>query len=277
MPVNTGTMVHEELERLIRLGATSSMSMRSQQTYLDRHASALQVSYPSGRGAPTDWLYISSDEMVTLDPSLDIATLYGAYQNLRGWDFGSVPAYATEPKAKVDAPSRQSLRRVAAAPELVDMDLHAEDAQLAFDAETLLGYAPLLKSKALPGRLRRVLQELDIQILDQISVDAYKEQMVAHYRTHAKMADPTWRLKPLRGMLAEVPKFALRKAVLIKRLLPEAEFYVDQLAVDPFLIVTLVPLPDHLTNHASRNLTSEVSAYVEVWDEPGFEQKEDLP
>ncbi len=265
MPVNTGTMVHEELERLIRLGATSSMSRRVR--LLDRHASALQGSYPSGRGAPTDWRYISSDEMVTLDPSLD----------LRGWDFGSVPAYATEPKAKVDAPSRQSLRRVAAAPELVDMDLHAEDVQLAFDAETLLGYAPLLKSKALPGRLRRVLQELDIQILDQISVDAYKEQMVAHYRTHAKMADPTWRLKPLRGMLAEVPKFALRKAVLIKRLLPEAEFYVDQLAVDPFLIVTLVPLPDHLTNHASRNLNSEVSAYVEVWDEPGFEQKEDLP
>jgi len=273
MPVNTGTMVHEELERLIRLGATSSMSRRSQQMYLDRHASALQGGYPSGRGAPTDWRYISSDEMVTLDPSLDIATLYGAYQNLRGWDFG----YAFEPEAKVDAPSRQSLRRVAAAPELVDMDLHAEDAQLAFDAETLLGYAPLLKSKALPGRLRRVLQELDIQILDQISVDAYKEQMVAHYRTHAKMADPTWRLKPLRGMLAEVPKFALRKAVLIKRLLPEAVFYVDQLAVDPFLIVTLVPLPDHLTNHASRNLNSEVSTYVEVWDEPGFEQKEDLP
>jgi hypothetical protein len=81
---------------------------------------------------------------------------------------------------------------------------------------------------------------------------------------------PTWRLMKLRSYTAPVPEFVLQKAIEIKRELPEAEFYVDQLAIDPFLIVSLVDLADWSTNK-DRKLDPETAAYVEVWSEPKFE------
>ena len=182
---------------------------------------------------------------------------------------GSVATQVPVKAEKVAAPSRSMLKRVPVV--LEDIDLKAEDAQLAADAEALLGYTPLRVHVGAPGRLRRALAKLEIDILDEKSVDKYKRQMVEHYRTHQKMSDPTWRLRPLRGCLDQVPKFALRKAVTIKRELPEAEFYVDQLAVDPFLLVALRPITDHWHNVKSRDLEPEMQAYIEVWDEPGFE------
>ena len=182
---------------------------------------------------------------------------------------GGVAMQAPAKVKKVDAPSRSMLKRVPVV--LEDIDLKAEDAQLAADAEALLGYTPLRVHVGAPGRLRRALAKLEIDILDEKSVDKYKRQMVEHYRTHQKMSDPTWRLRSLRGCLDQVPKFALRKAVTIKRELPEAEFYVDQLAVDPFLLVALRPITDHWHNVKSRDLEPEMQAYIEVWDEPGFE------
>lgn len=167
----------------------------------------------------------------------------------------------------VAAPSRATLTRVPA------VDLAVPCDQLAVEAEMLLGYAPLLQHTCTPGRLRRALAKLEIEVLDQASVDAYKKQMVQHYASHKKMLDPTWRVTSLREYRQPVPEYVLAKAVSIKKELPEAEFYVDQLAVDPFLIVSLTLVKDTWTNVASRELDAETQAYIEVWDEPKFETK----
>ena len=189
--------------------------------------------------------------------------LGGSWMNLRPEDVGSAAAL-------VDAPSKATLTRV---PAVVVEELSLDDPRrkLAVDAEMLLGYQPLLRDTKAPGRLRRALAALEIEVLDQTSVDAYKVQMVQHYASHQKMRDPTWRIRPLRGYSQPVPEHVLAKAVEIKRVLPEVEFYVDQLAVDPFLIVSLAKLEDVWTNQTTRGLDPETAAYVEVWDEPKFE------
>ena len=157
--------------------------------------------------------------------------------------------------------------------EVQNMDLSDPRKKLAAEAEDLLGYTVLREELRTPGTLRRVLAKLEITILEEASVDKYKAQMVEHYRTANKMADPTWRLTALRHAEAKqrVPDFAVLKAIEIKRELPEAEFYVDQLAIDPFLIVSLKPILDNMRNTPSRNLDPETAAYIEVWGEPEFE------
>ena len=61
------------------------------------------------------------------------------------------------------------------------------------------------------------------------------------------------------------------KAVEIKRELPEANFYIDELAIDPFLIVSMGTLPDFVVNQPSRDLDTEMAVYVDAWSEPKFE------
>jgi hypothetical protein len=168
----------------------------------------------------------------------------------------------------VEEPSRSMLKR--AGVEAGELDLTDEDQKLAIEAESILGYRPLGQSLQAPSMLCRALAKLEIEILDQASVNAYKAQMAEHYRTTNKMLAPTWRITPLEKYTEEVPKFALRKAVEIKRELPQAMFYIDQLAVDPFLIVTLKELPDYPAN-VERGLDPETAAYIEAWSEPKFE------
>ena len=171
----------------------------------------------------------------------------------------------------VEEPSRNLLKRVAVeVGDGYEMAIAGGDNKLAIEAESLLGYRPLRQFLNLAGTLRRVLAKLDIDILDQASVDAYKMQMVEHYSTTGKMPYPTWRLTLLERYTDQVPKFALRKAVEIKRELPEARFYIDQLAIDPFLIVSLDDVYDSMAN-CSRRLDPETAAYIEVWSEPKFE------
>lgn len=191
-------------------------------------------------------------------------------QTQAGWFSRTWPWGATgdEKQKIVKEPSREMLKRVAVEADAVD--LTDEDRKLAVEAETWLGYQPLRKALHVAGLLRRVLAKLEIEVLDQESVDAYKAQMVEHYRSSNKLPMPTWRLVPLAQYTQEVPKFALRKAVDIKRELPEARLYVDQLAIDPFLIVSMTELPDPPHN-CKRGLDPETAAYVEVWSEPKFE------
>jgi hypothetical protein len=170
---------------------------------------------------------------------------------------------------KVDAPTRETLTHSPAVP--TDLDLSTPRRALALEAAALLGYGALAKDAGVPGELRRALAKLELEVLDEKSVDAYKAQMVRHYASHQKMAMPTWRLTSLREYTQPVPEHVLAKAVSIKRELPQAEFYVDQLAIDPFLIVTLKPLKDTNVNTASRKLDPEVTAYIDVWLEPKFE------
>lgn len=200
------------------------------------------------------------------DFQIDSRSVYEQYaQYIRG------SCAKRAPMKKVSAPSRKTLVSEPAVAE-DDLDLTQPRRLLAIEAEGLLGYTPLLKDAGTPGKLRRALAELEIETLNQDSVDKYKAQMVQHYASHQKLADPTWRITSLKAYTQPVPEYVLRKACQIKRTLPDAEFYVDQLAVDPFLIVSLVPLKDFMTNQATRALDPEQAAYVEVWDEPKFEK-----
>ena len=192
-----------------------------------------------------------------------------ALANFNAYDTLQLSAFP-EYQKKTDAPSRDAITR--AVPTIEADALTAPRAALAVQAEDLLGYATLRVAVQAPGALRRALAALEIQVLDQAAVDAYKEQMVRHYASHQKMYDPTWRLTSLRSYKQPVPEHVLAKAVEVKRALPQAEFYVDQLAVDPFLIVTLGPLRDSMVNTPSRTLDAETAAYIEVWDEPKFDE-----
>jgi hypothetical protein len=171
----------------------------------------------------------------------------------------------------VEPPSREMLTRVPV--DIENLDLTDPRQKLATEAETLLGYTPLRQELRTPGTLKRVLAKLEISVLEEKSVFAYKKQMAQHYSTSGKMLDPTWRITSLKNYGQQVPEFVLQKAVEIKRELPEAMFYVEQLAIDPFLIVTLKPLNDYVSSHNTlkRVLDAETAAYVEVWSEPKFE------
>lgn len=183
----------------------------------------------------------------------------------------SVPEESTAPVTVVDAPSREMLKRVPV--DTSNVDLTDARQALATEAEALLGYMPLRKELRMPGTLKRVLAKLEISILEESSVNAYKNQMAKHYSTSGKMVDPTWRLTALNEYSQPVPEFVLHKAIEIKRELPEALFYVEQLAIDPFLIVSLTELHDYMSmwNTLSRAIDPETAAYVEVWSEPKFE------
>ena len=189
-----------------------------------------------------------------------------AAMRLGSWNLD--PDSAKSMRELVDAPNRDTLVRVPAP--VIEPDATPR-AALAVEAEALLGYKPLRVAVKAPGALRAVLAKLEIEVLDEASVNAYKAQMVQHYDTYKKMSVPTWRLTELRKYAQPVPEFVLRKACDIKRELPTAIFYIDQLAVDPFLLVSMTPITDFLTNQA-RKLDLETQAYVEVWDEPKFEE-----
>ena len=211
---------------------------------------------------------VDTGRMVNSSSDMYLAVDYGRSEE-RVWASMLQGAWEVEtPKELVAAPARDMLVRTNVK---VLMPKDTEDVELALAAEDLLGYTPLRDHVQAPSRLLRALAQLDIEPLDQKSVDAYKAQMVQHYATHQKMASPTWRLHRFADLAAEVPKFVLRKAVDIKRALPDCFLYVDMLAVDPFLIVSMVALPDSVYNTRSRDLDPKQAAYVEVWDEPKFE------
>jgi hypothetical protein len=192
-------------------------------------------------------------------------------QGVYGFNGGEAANAMTPALEVVDEPSRDMLRRVPV--EVQDMDLTDPRQKLAAEAEALLGYTPLRQELRTPGTLKRVLAKLEISVLEEKGVLAYKKQMAEHYSTSGKMFDPTWRITPLKDYRQQVPEFALQKAIEIKRELPEAMFYVEQLAIDPFLIVTLNPLQDFASpwNTLKRALDPETAVYVEAWSEPKFE------
>ena len=192
-------------------------------------------------------------------------------QGIYGFNGGEAANAMTPALEVVDEPSREMLQRVPV--EVQNLDLTDPRQKLATEAEALLGYTPLRQELRTPGTLKRVLAKLEIQVLEEKGVSAYKKQMAQHYSTSGKMFDPTWRITPLKDYRQPVPEFALQKAIEIKRELPEAMFYVEQLAIDPFLIVTLNPLQDFMSpwNTLKRTLDPETAAYVEAWSEPKFE------
>jgi hypothetical protein len=148
------------------------------------------------------------------------------------------------------------------------------DVQLAKEAESLLGYNVLRRKLKIPGKLGEVLACLEIEPLDTAAVEKYKADMVLWRKkevfgkhatdpnfNHRYRIDVSWRRVLLGDCPSEVPLFALRKAVQVKKACPEATLEVDELIeqkklIDPFLVATL---DDELY-------------YLEVWKEPKFEE-----
>ena len=113
-----------------------------------------------------------------------------------------------------------------------------------------------------------MLALLDIEPLNAEAVEKYKADMVlwrkkaidpGYMRTH--IIDVSWRRIALNKCTEEVPLFALRKAVQVKKALPEVILEVDELIeekklIDPFLVARL----------------EDETYYLEVWKEPKFEE-----
>jgi hypothetical protein len=157
-----------------------------------------------------------------------------------------------------------------------------------------------------------VLQELQIEVLDENSVAQYEQCMLNKLNPKPKEpkrrsilleilfpepdrvpSEPRfkWERKVLDESYSnEIPPFALRKATAIKKQLPHAEFFIEELIdvpqrkiEDPFLIVRYgVYLGDgelnwanyfgkNMSQSGSTRLSPAFERYIEVWDEPKFE------
>lgn len=148
-----------------------------------------------------------------------------------------------------------------------------ERGHFALEVEKILGYSVLRKAVAIPGKLHRALDALEIDVYVPATVEAYKEKMRLHHQTeldneavkaiqlsNGRVNRPkfcSWRTTELSMYVKPVPEYVLRKCVQIKRAIPEAQFFVEELTTteDPFMVVRV----------------GEESAYIEVWDEPKFE------
>lgn len=144
-----------------------------------------------------------------------------------------------------------------------------EPAVLAQKAADILGYTGLLVSRNIAGELGKVLLKLDVKPYDISRVNRYKiqkrKEAVSERR---KIAGPyvsirgTWKVVTLSKYTDPIPDFVLSKAIQIKEVCPEVEFFVDSLKVntkripDPFLVAKL----------------GDEKYWIEVWDETNFEE-----
>ena len=171
-------------------------------------------------------------------------------------------------KAPHSEPDRKLIPRLGVA--LLDDE---REAALAKAADALLGYNVLRRKLKIPGKLGEVLARLDIEPLNAEAVEKYKADMILWRRTQLLAQNPvkwneenywvvvSWRRVALGECKEEVPLFALRKAVQVKKSCPEAILEVDELIeqgkpIDPFLVARL----------------ADETYYLEVWKEPKFEE-----
>jgi hypothetical protein len=166
--------------------------------------------------------------------------------------------------------------------------------ELAAEAEAVLGYLPL-RDKVDPRMtaLARVLEKLEIEVLNQEQVDKYKEQVVNDVTAGLRKArrkratddrseseedadsssdeydeeldELSWEMQKLSDYKHPVPAHVLSKAIEIKKAFPRVEFYVDEIIVrrkpDPFLVAKY----------------NKETYYIEVWNEPTFEGRKSIP
>jgi hypothetical protein len=145
-----------------------------------------------------------------------------------------------------------------------NLHLNEELRTLAVKSRAVLGYK-VLHNLVIPKKsLREVLKELDIAPFSRASVEKYKAKM---QKAAQKEIDKEggedlarWRIRNMSNYDQPVPEFVLNKAVQIQEAMPEANLQIEQLGVedpDPFLIASF----------------DDERYYIEVWDEPAFENK----
>lgn len=184
----------------------------------------------------------------------------------------------------VAKPDRDSiLRREPVAPcngpEDVAEAVDAMQAELARDAERLLGYRVMRARLRLPDPLLAALAKLEIEPFDVSTVGQYKAEMVKYAQSEARKLDAaegvdrysvmarvaSWIRYRLDQYPKPVPEYVLEKALQIKRECPAAGFQIEELDVvkDPFLIVTG---PGEMRG----NIVIPQRYHIEVWDEAEF-------
>lgn len=176
--------------------------------------------------------------------------------------------------AVIDMPDRGAIETLPV--EVKQEDLDDMGKQFAMEVESLLGYSNLRKEVKAPSPLRTVLAKLEIEVLNPEQVQNYKKQAAEHMRTAKKMSDPTWDVTPLGEYHQKVPHFVLSKALEVKKALPEAQFFVEHLKEDPFLIVTTKKIAAYGMTGRHGTLGKDAAKqddvmYLEVWDEKSFE------
>jgi hypothetical protein len=176
------------------------------------------------------------------------------------------PSAVLEPPPEIPRPSKDILKRFT----VTDRNVTDMRAELASEAESLLGYSVLRKRLGMQSPLTQVLLKLEIEPFDGKTVAEYKKQMLAYAQNEAARMDVTegirprswqarvarWETSDIENYTKPIPEFAIEKALQIKKAFPEVQFEIEELTVvpDPFLIAVL----------------GNVRRYIEVWDEPKF-------
>lgn len=172
-----------------------------------------------------------------------------------------------EPPPEIPRPSKDILQR-AAIPVTIVTDMRAE---LAVEAETLLGYSVLRKRLGMRSPLTEALLKLEIEPFDPKTVNTYKSEMLTYAQNEAARMDVAagirpgtwqarvarWQSDSIRDYKKPIPEFAIDTAVRLKKACPAVKFEIEELTIvpDPFLIAVL----------------GRQRRYIEVWDEPKFE------
>lgn len=100
-------------------------------------------------------------------------------------------------------------------------------------------------------------------------LSAYVILQYARHKRGTEIA-AEWRAIRLDDYIAPVPDFAIARAVAVKRELPEAAFYVEELRVNVTDLVTeecVRPAPEPFLVMKYKGVT----LYLDVWEEPKFE------
>jgi hypothetical protein len=69
----------------------------------------------------------------------------------------------------------------------------------------------------------------------------------------------SWKMTPLRDYRQPVPEFALQTAIDLAKKCPTAQFFIDEIETDPFLVV--------------KTRSGRTVYYLESWNEPGFKKE----
>lgn len=134
-------------------------------------------------------------------------------------------------------------------------------AELANKAVALLGYDVLANDVGICDKLGVVLKKLEIEPFEPTTVAVYKQAMrqKASYESNFNTVYFKWERVQISDYRKPIPIHVLNKAVQIKEQLPQVEIFIEELTrvPDPFLVVKF----------------GREEFYVEVWDEPKFEQE----
>jgi hypothetical protein len=147
------------------------------------------------------------------------------------------------------------------------------------EAVAVLGYKKPEPQQVVSDELGGVLAKLEIEILNWRDVLTYQVQQ-RHKREETLLSaalapdqnlpsewgrrfEAQWQCTPIEEYRGYVPDFALQKAIEIKKVLPRAQIIIEHLkdSPDPFMLVR------------TGDTWSDKGYYVEVWDEPGFENR----